>query len=278
MLIGILILAHKGIQNPCIWLDWASQHAGIRLFALCEEGYRDERITQLEVPLEPTEWGHKNIAVNMLKGFREVVRVCPEADIVYLVSGHCLPVQHPSYLFQGPFILPPGHVSEGEQWDPSKSSMTVVLREEKEVVVECTQWISLTREAIGGIRDDPVLLERIGAEEVVHCADEVYVQTLVHRSGHFYQDIPYTDICHETPTSQSPTVWDFTSGEKKRILWLERPNRYRVLTTKGFLRFAHDVGYVFARKFSAAANITTFSGLVEYYSSSGNSPNSSVYN
>lgn len=192
-----MILAHGGIQHPEIWEDWASLHEGIKLFALAPDSCRDH-IPRLDVKLLPTEWGHKNIAINTLNGFRRVIETDPDVGIVYLVCGYSLPLQHPSYLFQGPFRLPELHANPGMLWDPMQSSIPVVNKT-NDNFTECTQWISLTRDTILSLDHNPALLE--DENETLHYPDEWYIQTLVDRGQHHYQDIPYMELCHTCATS-----------------------------------------------------------------------------
>jgi len=92
-------------MNPEIWKDWERLGGGaVKLLLLPgvnEQPTNVDAIPRVGIEVLHTEWGHKNIAINTLNGFKWVAAHFPEAQIVYLASGHCLPIQHPRYLLNG---------------------------------------------------------------------------------------------------------------------------------------------------------------------------------
>ena len=199
-----------------------------------------------------TSWCDKSIAINTLRAFRHVVDLAPEVDIVYLVSGFCLPVQRPGYLYQKRIRLPPLHVNGGVTWRPRSNSITVVST--KDGILAGTQWIALERDTIRRLEPDETMFHGQGG-----CPDEYYIQTLVRRQGIPYQDVPYMDTCKSSPRSRSPIEWKGLD-EKRRIVWDTDSSRVD-MTGRQFLRFAHDAGYVFVRKFHPLNDIKTYAQL-----------------
>jgi hypothetical protein len=267
---AVLILCHRGVQNPKIWLDWAScdpKHP-IQLFALCENGSDDAVCRQYDlrahVNMLPSEWAGRNIAHNTFYALKHIADTYPEIEIVYLVSGHCLPVQWPAFFYRKPFPLPQDHVDHPKVWDPRQSSLAVLTRS-KDGVVGGVQWISLTGAVIRTLCADDTLLDQLALAYTngshPQCPDESYIHTLVSRARLPFQDIAITDQSHSKWDSQSPIEWKL-SDRKRRITWDDETTYTE--NTRGVLWFAHGACYAFSRKFCYLPGICTFQGLFDY--------------
>lgn len=253
--VAVLILAHKGVANPKIWLQWAESDKTrypVYLYALCESKSQDCVCTRhglQTVRILPSRWCGKNIAVNTLNALKQICKQKKNLAIIYLVSGHCLPLQPPSYLYSESITLPTTHVDNGKKWHPLQTSMTV-LKHHKGNIVECTQWIALEPETINQLHHDKQLLNSSVVRK--QCPDEWYIQTLVHRAGIPYQNIAYMDFCHRTHSSRSPVLWDLHSKERKRIEWTY--TSYRYVNAEAVFKFSQKAGYAFARKFQTTTD------------------------
>jgi len=261
-----MILAHEGVKNPEIWKDWERLgHGAIKLLVLpgLERNEPPDGIPTVKIRVLESTWGHKNIAINTLNGFKWVAKHIPEAEIVYLVSGHCIPVQHPCYLLCGLVKLPALHCCPNKWWNPLKSSMPVFHREEG--YIETSQWISLNLSMIGAIDSQEALIQEIESCNPHHYPDEYYIQTLVHRANLPFQNVPTTDYCHTEPDSFRPILWEFNEVSRK-VYWFKTKgkNVSKHLTAKEALRFAREAGYVFARKYHRNESIATFQQLLHY--------------
>lgn len=247
--LAVLLLAHKGVQNPGMWLQWANSDKDhpVQLYSLCESGSKDDICLKgLNIKILPSKWCGKEIAVNTLNALKAICRQKNNIGIIYLVSGYCVPLQGPSYLYQESIRLPANHVNGGQLWKPFENSMTVV-RKLGPMAIECTQWIALTPETIQTIEPDQELLDSRLA--TLKCPDEWYIQTLVHRSKCAYQKIAFMDFCHKHHMSKSPEEWNLLSDTPKRVEWTR--SSFKTFDVRWYLIWARNAGYSFARKFEA---------------------------
>jgi hypothetical protein len=272
---AVLILCHKGVQNPKVWLDWAScEHDyPIKLFALCENGQGsgsgpDDLVCQQHgiriSNLLPSQWAGRNIAHNTFYALKHIAESNEiDIDIVYLVSGYCLPVQWPSFFYRKPFSLPPDHVDHPKVWDPRQSSLAILSSSDE--LVGGVQWISLTVDTIRVLRADDALLDRAalvyenGSHE--QCPDETYIHTLVSRCSSQVQDVAFMDQSRSRWNSPSPIEWK-RSDRMRRTIWDDEATSK--MNTRGVLCFAHRAGYAFSRKFYYLPGICTFQDLLDY--------------
>ena len=273
-MIGVLILAHAGVANPEIWIDWAEsdpQHP-IRLFALCEGRRRDTHDAvcftyNLSITMLPTTWCGPSIAVNTIRALREAIRLDPHIKIIYLVSGHCLPVQRPEYLWRTSIILPRDHVDAGKRWYPSRSTVNITASDKKRQWFRGVQWISVTRDVIRDVLvEDPDLYRQLQTTSD-QCLDETYLHTLIWRSGVRVQDVCFTDMSHTSHKDPSPITWNL-DDERRRTLWSEDGRDvYETMTGRSALAFAHRAGYVFCRKFhpSPTPHLHSYEALEKWF-------------
>ena len=255
--VGILILAHRGVQNADLWATWASSDVEhpIELFALCESG-EDRICVSCGLKdihgIRQSKWCGKKIALNTLRAFRHICNTRDDLIIIYLVSGFCLPLQSPAFFYQSVISLPKSHVDGGKQWNPRDTSMCVIKHHPRRII-ECTQWIALTPACVRQIKDDSSLEKLLDNRKIVSqkCPDEWYIQSLIWRQNIPFQDVAFVDICHSNHLSKHALTWDLSpsqASKKRRIEWDD--DSYTKMNANQFLLFAQKAKYAFARKFS----------------------------
>jgi hypothetical protein len=256
---AVLILAHQGIQNPNIWISWSKSDPKhpIQLYVVNEDKsiIPQDGFTLLDIPLIPSTWGSKEIVINTMTAFKEIVNKKPKPTIIYLVSGYCLPIQQPNFLYQTIHRTKKTHANfySTITWNPQISTFPI-LKDTTSEVVSSVQWISLTSNVIHQLVDDSKLIK--DTPDFYGTPDEYYIQTLVRRLGVPTQNYSLMDASYIKKEHNSPIIWDLNNENKIEIMW--GPRSSRLINAWESLTFAHKSGYVFSRKFKKILDYNDF--------------------
>lgn len=262
---AVLILAHKGIQNPHIWISWATNDPDhpINLYVANEDKSMTplDGIELLDIPFVASQWGSKEIAINTMTALRKIVEEHPDHSIIFIVSGYCLPVQPSAFLYPKTHTVKKQHVDfdKCKTWNTHSITFPFLYEDKANALVSSIQWISLTPDSIRRLVDDPQLLET--RPEGCSSPDEYYIQTLLKRTSLPVQDYTFMDICTVRMSDPSPIVWNLNENVVTEVAWGPRSTRF--MTGLEFLAFAHQAGYAFARKFSTLNNCHDFDTFLE---------------